>query len=501
MTVDPATLSIEKTAIPGLLVVHLPMHPDNRGWFKENWQRAKMTALGLPDFAPVQNNMSFNATAGATRGLHAEPWDKLVSVACGKIFGAWVDLRAGASFGRVVTVEMGPETAVYVPRGVGNGYQALVDGTTYTYLVNEHWSAAAKSSYTFANLADPQIGIDWPIPLERAELSEADRHHPALADVTPFPSSRTVVLGANGQLGTSLRKLLGADNADDAASRKRPGRVEFLSREEIDLARPETIDAYDWDGVDTLINAAAYTAVDAAEAADNRPTAWAVNVTAVRHLVEIARRHRITLVHISSDYVFDGTREVHTEEEPFSPLGVYGTTKAAADELVATWARHYILRTSWVVGHGHNFVATMAGLARRGVSPTVVDDQFGRLTFSDDIAAAIGHLLAVDAPYGSYNISSDGPTRSWYDIARRIFEILGAKGTVSPVSTQEYFAQHSASQAKASQASAGTSSATPIAPRPTHSTLDLGRIRSTGFTPADGDAQLRRYLATDVPPH
>lgn len=118
-------LSIDTTDIPGLLVLHLPLHGDNRGWFKENWQREKMTALGMPDFGPVQNNMSHNSQAGVTRGMHAEPWDKLVSVANGRILGAWVDLRDGDSFGNVVTVEMGPETAVFVPQGVANGYQAL----------------------------------------------------------------------------------------------------------------------------------------------------------------------------------------------------------------------------------------------------------------------------------------------------------------------------------------------------------------------------------------
>ncbi len=457
-------LSIDQTAIPGLLVLHLPLRRDNRGWFKENWQRAKMTALGLPDFAPVQNNMSFNAAAGATRGFHAEPWDKLVSVACGKILGAWVDLRAGDSFGRVVTVEMGPETAVFVPRGVGNGYQALEDGTTYTYLVNEHWSAAAKASYTFANLADPAIGVDWPIPLERAELSEADRNHPPLAEVTPFAAPRTVVIGSQGQLGNSLRPLL-----PDA---------EFPGLDEIDLTRPETIARYDWDGVETLINAAAFTAVDAAEKPENLPTAWALNVSAVRHLTDVARRHRMRLVHVSSDYVFDGSREVHTEDEIFSPLGVYGTTKAAADEIVSGWPSHYILRTSWVVGRGHNFVATMAGLAARGISPQVVDDQFGRLTFSDDIAAAIIHLLDTGAPFGTYNISNDGPTRSWYDIAKRVFELVDAPGTVTPVSSAQY------NEGKV------------IAPRPVHSTLDLTRIKATGFVPADADQRLREYLAT-----
>ncbi len=120
-----AQLTVRETQIEGLLVFELPLHGDARGWFKENWQRAKMLELGLPDFGPVQNNMSFNATAGSTRGLHAEPWDKMISLAHGRIFGAWVDLRPGAGFGTVFTHEMGPETAVFVPRGVANGYQAL----------------------------------------------------------------------------------------------------------------------------------------------------------------------------------------------------------------------------------------------------------------------------------------------------------------------------------------------------------------------------------------
>ena len=88
-------LNVRATDIPGLLVIDLPVHGDNRGWFKENWQREKMRAAGLPDFDPVQNNISFNTSVGTTRGIHAEPWDKYVSVASGRIFGAWVDLRAG----------------------------------------------------------------------------------------------------------------------------------------------------------------------------------------------------------------------------------------------------------------------------------------------------------------------------------------------------------------------------------------------------------------------
>ena len=182
-------LRVEETNVPGLLVFDLPVHGDNRGWFKENWQRAKMTELGLPDFGPVQNNISFNAKKGVTRGIHAEPWDKYISIATGSVFGAWVDLRPGESFGQVYTTVLDPSKAIYVPRGVGNSFQALEDGTAYTYLVNAHWSLEQKKTYTFVNLADPELNIQWPIPLEESERSEADLHHPMLRDAKPMANS------------------------------------------------------------------------------------------------------------------------------------------------------------------------------------------------------------------------------------------------------------------------------------------------------------------------
>ena len=198
-------LKVERTNIPGLIVFDLPVHGDNRGWFKENWQRAKMTALGLPDFGPVQNNISFNAKKGVTRGIHAEPWDKYISIATGAVFGAWVDLRPGESFGQVYTTRLDPSKAIYVPRGVGNSFQALEDGTAYTYLVNAHWSLEQKKTYTFVNLADPELDIQWPIPLEESERSEADLHHPMLRDARPMAPRRTLVTGCNSQLGHAIR--------------------------------------------------------------------------------------------------------------------------------------------------------------------------------------------------------------------------------------------------------------------------------------------------------
>jgi dTDP-4-dehydrorhamnose reductase len=458
-------LAIKQTPIPGLLVISLDIRGDNRGWFKENWQRRKMVDLGLPDFAPVQNNMSFNNRVGATRGIHAEPWDKLVSLGTGRIFGAWVDLRRGDGFGRCFTTEMGPETAVFVPRGVGNAFQTLSEQTAYSYLVNDHWNPAAKESYTFVNLADETLAIQWPIPLEQADLSEADRTHPRLADVKPVTPKQTLIIGARGQLGRALIKAI-------------PGAV-AITRATLDLASQDSVVEFDFRPYGVVINAAAYTAVDAAETKEGRREAWAANVGGVAALVEAARRHRFTVVHLSSDYVFDGTQTLHTETEPFSPLGVYGQTKAAGDTLLGALPAHYLLRTSWLIGDGHNFVRTMASLADRGVSPEVVNDQFGRLTFTTEIARAIIHLLQVEAPYGTYNVSNDGEPMTWADIARAVFSTRGRDAaSVRSVTTAEYAAGKS------------------LAPRPEHSVLSLDKIISSGFRPADAMIQLKAYLSS-----
>ncbi|MEQ6896916.1 bifunctional dTDP-4-dehydrorhamnose 3,5-epimerase family protein/NAD(P)-dependent oxidoreductase [Microbacterium sp. KR10-403] len=461
-------LAAASTPIPGLVVWELPVHGDNRGWFKENWQREKMTAAGLPDFGPVQNNISFNDAVGTTRGIHAEPWDKWVSVATGRIFGAWVDLREGPTFGAVFTCEIDPSRAIFVPRGVGNAYQTLEPDTAYSYLVNDHWSPDAQ--YTFLNLADETAAVAWPIPLDEAELSAKDAAHPRLAEVKPVPPRKTLVVGANGQLGRALQ-----EQWKDATH------VEFAARDDLDLTSPDLASARHWRDYDTIVNAAAYTAVDAAETPEGRRDAWAANVTAVTAVAQIATAHGLTLVHISSDYVFDGTgARPYTEEDAICPLGVYGQTKAAGDAIVATVPRHYVVRTSWVIGEGKNFVRTMASLAERGIDPNVVDDQTGRLTFTDDLARGIHHLVSTGAPYGVYNLTGAGAPATWADIARRVFALTGHDpARVTGVLSADYFASANA----------------PVAPRPANSVLDLAKLTATGFAPGDADEALRGYLS------
>lgn len=455
-------LAASPTPISGLVVYDLPVHGDSRGWFKENWQREKMVALGLPDFGPVQNNISFNEKAGVTRGLHAEPWDKYISIANGRILGAWVDIREGSeTFGKSFTIELDPSKAIYVPRGVANGFQTLEDNTVYTYLVNAHWSPEAQ--YSFVNLADETLDIEWPIPLSEAEMSDKDKSHPFLVDAKPVPAKRTLIIGAYGQLG----KALAAEFPH----------AEQVDRDTFDMSDPAIVRARNWHEYDVVLNAAAYTAVDLAET-DGRKDAWLSNATALTNLTKIALEYNILLVHVSTDYVFDGTKNNHTEDEAFSPLSVYGQTKAAGDLIVSLAPRHYIARTSWVIGEGNNFVRTMKSLAEKGVKPSVVNDQIGRLTFTKDLAAGIKHLVEKGATYGTYNLTNNGQPVSWADIAADVYELSGHhRSDVTGVTTAQYYEGKDH-----------------VAPRPLQSTLNLDKIKATGFAPRDWQQALRDYL-------
>lgn len=185
---DPSSytqLRANHTDIPGLMVVALQVFGDNRGWFKENYHREKMSQIGLPaSFDPLQNNISYNNNRGVTRGIHAEPWDKYITIAAGSVFAAIVDLRRGPTYGKVATFTLNPGIGLFVPRGCGNSYQTMEDDTVYSYLVNDYWREDAK--YISVNPGDPDLAIQWPIPLDMAELSDKDKNNPAFKDVQPM---------------------------------------------------------------------------------------------------------------------------------------------------------------------------------------------------------------------------------------------------------------------------------------------------------------------------
>jgi dTDP-4-dehydrorhamnose 3,5-epimerase len=278
---------------------------------------------------------------------------------------------------------------------------------------------------------------------------------------------RAVILGADGQLGRALRQQF-----PDAVA---------LGVAALDLTDAAAVRAHDWSDVDVVLNAAAWTAVDAAEDPANLNAVRAINVDAVATLADVAAERDLVLVHISSEYVFDGCHPGPIPEDlPHSPLSVYGQSKADGDRLVMAVGRHYLLRTTWLVGEGRNFVATMADLADRGVSPGVVDDQVGRLTFTDDLATGIRHLLERAAPFGTYNLTCAGEPSSWAEVAAAVFQARGRSADdVRRVSTEDYFAGK-----------------THVAPRPRNSVLDLSKITATGFRPRAWRDALAAHLAT-----
>lgn len=277
-------------------------------------------------------------------------------------------------------------------------------------------------------------------------------------------NSNIFIIGANGQLGTALRALYPESVSADI--------------DELDITNRESVEAFDWSDIQVVINAAAYTNVDGAETEEGRRIAWNVNGSAVANLARVCTAHNMTFVHISSDYVFDGTTQSHDETETFAPLGVYAQTKAAGDLVVSSLQKHYIVRTSWVIGEGKNFVRTMKELAEKGVNPNVVNDQIGRLTFTADLAAGIKHLIDTAADYGTYNLTNEGEVASWADIAADVYELCGHdRSRVSGVSTSQYYAGKE-----------------DIAPRPLQSTLNLAKIEAAGFTPREWKQALQEYL-------
>ncbi|WP_246122788.1 dTDP-4-dehydrorhamnose reductase [Pseudonocardia cypriaca] len=277
---------------------------------------------------------------------------------------------------------------------------------------------------------------------------------------------RVLVLGAGGQVGRALVAAL-----PDATA---------LRHLDLDIADAANA-TIDWAAYDTVVNAAAFTDVDGAETVQGRAAAWLANAAGPAALAAICHRSGSTLVHLSTEYVFDGrSTQPYPEDAPVAPLSVYGASKAAGDLAVQTLERHYLVRPSWVVGDGHNFVRTMLRLAEKGVEPSVVADQIGRPTFATDLASAIVHLVASGAPYGTYHVTGGGEPASWAEVARATFALAGHGDLrVTDTTTAEYFAD----KPHAAQ-------------RPLNSVLDLSRAAAAGVELPDWRERLAEYVTS-----
>ena len=263
-----------------------------------------------------------------------------------------------------------------------------------------------------------------------------------------------LITGAKGQLGTELRYLLDERGVDYVAA----------DVEEMDITDSEKVEAFFAEVKPTIIyHCAAYTAVDAAED-EGKELNYKINVTGTENIANAAAKYDAILVYISTDYVFEGQKPVGLElevDEPANPQTEYGRTKRLGEEAVEKYAgKFYTVRTAWVFGnYGKNFVFTMQNLAETRDSLGVVNDQFGRPTWTRTLAEFMTHLVETKQEFGYYHLSNDSETGiSWYDFAK---EILKDKDvTVNPVSSDQFPAK---------------------AKRPLNSTMSLAKAKATGF--------------------
>lgn len=242
---------------------------------------------------------------------------------------------------------------------------------------------------------------------------------------------RILLTGGSGQVGTEFRRR--AAGLDLLA----PSRAEF------DLSQPDSLEAWlDGHRPEIILSVGAYTAVDRAE--DEAEIAFRVNAASVSQLAGYAARHDVALLHLSTDYVFDGSKtEPYVESDPTGPTGVYGASKLAGEKAAQHAPRHLILRTSWVfAAHGANFVKTMLRLSRERDRLRVVDDQFGGPTWAGHIAQALRDLVdrvggaATPPPWGTYHFGGQ-PHLSWYGFAREVVAAAKARGLIERVPVVE----------------------------------------------------------------
>jgi dTDP-4-dehydrorhamnose reductase len=284
---------------------------------------------------------------------------------------------------------------------------------------------------------------------------------------------KIAIVGANGQLGMDLRRALSAET------------IVPLTHGDLDVSNSEQVDrVLDSASPDVVINTAAFHKVEECE--KQPETSLVVNATGPRNLALACRRINAVLVHFSTDYVFDGRQgQPYTELDLPHPLNVYAVSKLAGEGMVSlTWSRHFIIRTCGLYGvagskgKGGNFVETMLKKAGEGVPIRVVNDQVLTPTFTGDLAVAVGQLIRTDA-YGLYHASAEGQC-SWYEFARKIFELEHLKVDLQPVSTTDF--------------------SSPVQ-RPAYSVLNKQKLNQLGITMAHWEEGLSRYSARRTQNH
>ena len=437
---------------------------DDRGYF-ESITKEQLESLGFNGVFQVSNSKSGK---GTVRGLHfqKDPYCQAKVVRChkGAVLDIVVDMRKDSNtYGKWISVELTPENGrmLYVPRGFAHGFVALKDDTLFEYYVDNKYMPKMEDGIIWN---DPSLGINWNEIFEKYDikdpiLSIKDKNRCTIEESNvefQRKPKKFLVTGITGQLGFDIVRQLHERGEYD---------IYAPTSKELDITnREEVLRVIKEYKPDVIFHCAAWTAVDKAQI--ERELCEKVNVYGTKNLVDASLETGAKMIYMSSDYVFDGTKDgLYTEEDIPNPMSVYGETKYKGEEEVRRNPNHFITRISWVFGiNGNNFIKTMLKLSDNHSELTVVDDQVGSPTYTVDLAKLLVEMSYTDK-YGTYNVNNEGYC-SWAEFAKYIMESNGKKTIIKPVTTEEYYSGKDMST---------------IAYRPHNSKLDKSKLLENGF--------------------
>lgn len=274
---------------------------------------------------------------------------------------------------------------------------------------------------------------------------------------------KILITGANGMLAKAVKEEL------------KENELVCTDVEELDITNLDAVRLYTKKvKPDYIINCAAYTAVDKAE--EQEELVYKINAIGPKNLAIAAQEDNAVLVHISTDYVFGGEKDVsedYSEDDEKNPQAVYGTTKLAGEKFIEeNCKKFYIFRTAWLYGEGHNFVRTMINLSKEHDKVKVVNDQHGSPTYAVDLASIIHQAMEKQIPFGVYNSTNMGYT-TWYDFTKMIYDLEGINCKVIPVTSEEFKS---------------------VAKRPKNSQMSKSKLLKYGIKIPTYEDALKRYL-------
>ena len=423
-----------ETGIAGLYILEPTVFGDERGFFLETYNKKEFEEISIfEEF--VQDNHS-KSKKGVLRGLHFQTkhsQGKLVRVIKGSVYDIAVDIRKNSStFGKWHGIELSAENKkmFFIPKGFAHGFLTLEDDTEFQYKCTDLYMPQYDSGIMWN---DKDININWNfekygLKEEDIVLSEKDKKHQSFKEYTEKYIGENVLLtGADGQLGQDFQKLFDKSGIKYTAT----------DYKELDVTDKEKVKEFvNNNNFTMIINCAAYNNVDKAE--EEPEKCYALNSHVPKYLAEICKEKNIVFVTYSTDFLFDGEKEIpYTEEDIPNPLSIYSKAKLEGERYSLEYEKSFVIRTSWVFGMGNNnFCKQVINWSKGKDKLRIVDDQISSPTYSKDLAEYSWELIQTDK-YGLYHLSNDGEA-SKFEQAQYILKKIGWNGILERAKTKDF---------------------------------------------------------------